>query len=111
MLELDVETLILNCAASPVIAIVVVEDLVRHLRLSQLFFFEQPSLYQLLYCVLIAQDTQALPVHVGINLDLVQFHMYRGVSFQLQLHILLELLDRQRWLDIKPSILEPRSNL
>jgi hypothetical protein len=54
MLQLDVETLVLNCAATPVIVIVVVEDLVRHLRLSQLVLVEQPSLNQLLYCVLIA---------------------------------------------------------
>jgi hypothetical protein len=94
MLELDVETLILYCATSPVMVIVVVVDLVRHLRGSQLVLVEQPSLDQLLDCVLFAQDTQALPVHVGINLDLVQFHMYRGVPFQLKLHVLLELLDR-----------------
>ena len=74
--------------------IVVVVDLVRHLRCSQLVLIEQPSLNQLLYCVLVAQDTQALPVHVGINLDLVQFHMYSGVPFQLKLHVLLELLNR-----------------
>ena len=94
MLELDVETLVLNCAASPIMVIVVVVDLVRHLRCSQLVLIEQPSLNQLLYCVLVAQDTQALPVHVGINLDLVQFHMYSGVPFQLKLHVLLELLNR-----------------
>ena len=94
MLELDVETLVLNCAASPMMVIVVVVDLVRHLRCSQLVLIEQPSLNQLLYCVLVAQDTQALPVHVGINLDLVQFHMYSGVPFQLKLHVLLELLNR-----------------
>ena len=94
MLELDVETLILYCATSPVMVIVVVVDLLRHLRGSQLVLVEQPSLDQLLDCVLLAQDTQALPVYVGINLDLVQFHMYRGVPFQLQLHVLLELLDR-----------------
>ena len=94
MLEFDVETFVLNCAASPMMVIVVVVDLVRHLRCSQLVLIEQPSLNQLLYCVLVAQDTQALPVHVGINLDLVQFHMYSGVPFQLKLHVLLELLNR-----------------
>jgi hypothetical protein len=93
MLELDVETFVLHCTASPVLVIVVVVDLVRHLRGSQLVLIEQPSLDQLLDCVFVAQDTKALPVHVGINLDLVQFHMYRGVSFQLKLHVLLELLD------------------
>lgn len=94
MLELDVETFVLNCSTSPMMVIVVVVDLVRHLRCSQLVLIEQPSLNQLLYCVLVAQDTQALPVHVGINLDLVQFHMYSGVPFQLKLHVLLELLNR-----------------
>jgi hypothetical protein len=94
MLELDVETLVLNCSTSPMMVIVVVVDLVRHLRCSQLVLIEQPSLNKLLYCVLVAQDTQALPVHVGINLDLVQFHMYSGVPFQLKLHVLLELLNR-----------------
>ena len=71
MLQLDVERLILDGTTTSVIVIVVVVDFIGHLRGFKFFLIEQATLDQFLNRVLVAQNTEALTVHVGIDFNLV----------------------------------------
>ena len=100
MLQLYIETFILDWSPSPIIVIVVAVYLVRHLLSPEFLLFKYAPLNQFFNGVLVPQSAKALAVHVRIDLNLIQLHMHGGVTLQFHLHIFLELLNCQGGLHV-----------